>query len=45
MSEQPRTEVLRRRIGLYQHCISEGITALACPTSFIRSLKPKTSCY
>ena len=25
MSEEPRTEVLRRRIELYLHCIGEGI--------------------
>ena len=26
MSEEPRTEVLRRRIELYLHCIGEGIS-------------------
>ena len=27
MSEEPRTEILRRRIELYLHCIGEGISA------------------
>ena len=27
MSEEPRTEVLRRRIELYLHCVGEGISA------------------
>jgi len=26
MSEEPRTEVLRRRIELYLHCVGEGIS-------------------
>jgi dTDP-4-dehydrorhamnose reductase len=26
MPEEPRTEVLRRRIELYLHCIGEGIS-------------------
>ena len=26
MSEDPRTEVLRRRIELYLHCVGEGIS-------------------
>ena len=26
MSEEPRTEILRRRIELYVHCIGEGIS-------------------
>jgi hypothetical protein len=26
MSPEPRTEVLRRRIELYLHCIGEGIS-------------------
>jgi hypothetical protein len=27
MSEEPRTEILRRRIELYLHCIGEGFSA------------------
>ena len=27
MSPEPRTEVLRRRIELYLHCVGEGSTA------------------
>jgi hypothetical protein len=37
MSEEPRTEVLRRRIELYLHCIGEGITT-AEPSEFIQQI-------
>jgi hypothetical protein len=37
MSEEPRTEVLRRRIELYLHCICEGITT-ANPSEFIQQI-------
>jgi hypothetical protein len=37
MSEEPRTEVLRRRIELYLHCIGEGIST-AEPSEFIQQI-------
>ena len=37
MSEEPRTEVLRRRIELYLHCICDGITT-AKPSEFIQQI-------
>jgi hypothetical protein len=37
MSEEPRTEVLRRRIELYLHCIGEGISN-AEPSEFIQQI-------
>src|SRR5947207_5790715 len=37
MSEEPRTEVLRRRIELYLHCICDGITT-AEPSEFIQQI-------
>jgi hypothetical protein len=37
MSEEPRTEVLRRRIELYLHCISDGIDT-AHPSHFVREI-------
>ena len=37
MSEEPRTEVLRRRIELYLHCICDGITT-AEPSEFIHQI-------
>jgi hypothetical protein len=37
MSVEPRTEVLRRRIELYLHCIGEGISN-AQPSEFIQQI-------
>jgi len=37
MSEEPRTEVLRRRIELYLHCICDGITT-AEPSELIQQI-------
>ena len=37
MSEERRTEVLRRRIELYLHCICDGITT-AEPSEFIQQI-------
>ena len=37
MSEEPRTEVLRRRIELYLHCIGAGIST-AEPSEFIQQI-------
>jgi hypothetical protein len=37
MSLEPRTEVLRRRIELYLHCICEGINT-ADPSDFVREI-------
>jgi hypothetical protein len=37
MSEEPRTEILRRRIELYLHCIGEGISS-ADPSEFVRQI-------
>jgi hypothetical protein len=37
MSQEPRTEVLRRRIELYLHCICDGITT-AEPSEFIQQI-------
>jgi hypothetical protein len=37
MSEEPRTEILRRRIELYLHCIGEGISG-AEPSDFVRQI-------
>lgn len=37
MPEEPRTEMLCRRIELYLHCISEGITT-AQPSDFVRQI-------
>jgi hypothetical protein len=37
MSEEPRTEVLRRRIELYLHCICDGITT-AEASEFIQQI-------
>lgn len=37
MSEEPRTEVLRRRIELYLHCIGTGIST-AEPSEFIHQI-------
>lgn len=44
MSPEPRTEVLRRRIELYLHCIGEGISTAELSDFFSRSPKPKMSC-
>ena len=37
MSPEPRTEVLRRRIELYLHCICEDINT-ADPSEFVREI-------
>ena len=37
MSKEPRTEVLRRRIELYLHCICAGIST-AEPSEFIQQI-------
>lgn len=37
MSAEPRTEVLRRRIELYLHCICDGINA-GEPSEFVRQI-------
>ena len=37
MSEEPRTDVRRRRIELYLHCICDGITT-AGPSEFIQQI-------
>lgn len=37
MSAERRTEILRRRIELYLHCIGEGI-GTAEPSDFVRQL-------
>ena len=37
MSAEPRTEVLRRRIELYLHCICDSIST-AQPSEFVRQI-------
>jgi hypothetical protein len=37
MSEEPRTEILRRRIELYLHCIGENISS-AEMSDFVRQI-------
>jgi hypothetical protein len=37
MLPEPRTEVLRRRIELYVHCICDGINA-GEPSEFVRQI-------
>src|SRR5207248_888119 len=37
MSGEPRTEILRRRIELYLHCIGDGISG-AAPSDFVREI-------
>jgi hypothetical protein len=37
MPEEPRTEILRRRIELYLHCICEGINS-PNPSEFVEQM-------
>ena len=37
MSREPRTEVLRRRIDLYLHCICDNMST-AQPSEFVRQI-------